>query len=129
MIASLFPGQGSQFAGFLRTLGGTTPHARIAETIEEASDVLHMDVLSLDCADALDSTVAVQISLLVAGIATVRALRDEGVVPDAVAGLSVWSKIKSSRASPVTPVMVGGENVIRPPPGTTSPCHPLHTMV
>jgi malonate decarboxylase epsilon subunit len=89
MIAFLFPGQGSQFAGFLRTLGGTRPHARIAETIEEASDVLHMDVLSLDCADALDSTVAVQISLLVAGIATVRALRDEGVVPDAVAGLSV----------------------------------------
>ena len=59
MIAFLFPGQGSQFAGFLHTLGGTTPHARIAETIEEASDVLHIDVLSLDHADALNSTVAV----------------------------------------------------------------------
>jgi malonate decarboxylase epsilon subunit len=42
MIAFLFPGQGSQFAGFLHTLGGATPHARIAETIEEASDVLHI---------------------------------------------------------------------------------------
>ena len=89
MIAFLFPGQGSQFPGFLNTLGGATPHARFAETIEEASDVLHIDVLSLDHADALSSTVAVQLSLLVAGVATVRALQDEGIVPDAVAGLSV----------------------------------------
>ena len=89
MIAFLFPGQGSQFAGFLHTLGGATPHARVAETIEEASDVLHIDVLSLDHADALKSTVAVQLSLLVAGVATVRALHDEGIVPEAVAGLSV----------------------------------------
>lgn len=89
MIAFLFPGQGSQFAGFLHTLGGTTPHARIVETIEEASDVLQLNVLGLDHPDALGSTVAVQIGLLVAGVATVRALRDEGIVPDAVAGLSV----------------------------------------
>ena len=89
MIAFLFPGQGSQFAGFLHSLGGTAPHARIAETIEEASDVLGMNVLELDLADALRSTVAVQIGLLVAGVATARALRDEGIVPDAVAGLSV----------------------------------------
>lgn len=89
MIAFLFPGQGSQFAGFLHSLGGTTPHARIAETIEEASDVLHINVLDLDHADALSSTVAVQIGLLVAGVASVRALRDEGIVADAVAGLSV----------------------------------------
>jgi len=89
MIAFLFPGQGSQFAGFLHTLGGATPHARIAETVEEASDVLHMDVLDLDHVDALNSTVAVQISLLVASVATVRALHDEGIVPDVAAGLSV----------------------------------------
>ena len=89
MIAFLFPGQGSQFAGFLHTLGGTTPHARLAETIEEASDILHIDVLSLDHAEALSSTVAVQISLLVAGVAAARAFHEEGIAPDAVAGLSV----------------------------------------
>jgi malonate decarboxylase epsilon subunit len=89
MIAFLFPGQGSQFAGFLHTLGGATPHARMTETIEEASDVLRISVLDLDHADALSSTVAVQIGLFVAGVATVRALRDEGIVPDAAAGLSV----------------------------------------
>jgi malonate decarboxylase epsilon subunit len=89
MIAFLFPGQGSQFAGFMHSLGGASPHARIGETIEEASDVLHINVLDLDHADALSSTVAVQIGLLVAGVASVRALRDEGIVADAVAGLSV----------------------------------------
>ncbi|WP_438390681.1 malonate decarboxylase subunit epsilon [Caballeronia sp. DA-9] len=89
MIAFLFPGQGSQFAGFLHTPGGTSPHARIASTFEEASDVLHMNVLDLDSADALRSTIAVQLGLFVAGVATVRALRDEGIAPDAVAGLSV----------------------------------------
>jgi malonate decarboxylase epsilon subunit len=89
MIAFLFPGQGAQFAGFLHSLGGAAPHVRIGETIEEASDVLHLSVLDLDHADALRSTVSVQIGLLVAGVATARALRAEGIVPDAVAGLSV----------------------------------------
>jgi malonate decarboxylase epsilon subunit len=89
MIAFLFPGQGSQFAGFLHTLGGASPHARIVSTFEEASAVLHMNVLDLDHADALKSTVAVQLGLFIAGVAIMRALRDEGIVPDAVAGLSV----------------------------------------
>jgi malonate decarboxylase epsilon subunit len=89
MIAFLFPGQGSQFTGFLHTLGGASPHARIAATFEEASDVLHMNVLDLDSVVALESTVAVQLGLFIAGVATARALREEGIVPDAVAGLSV----------------------------------------
>ena len=89
MIAFLFPGQGSQFPGFLHTLGGASPHARIVATFEEASDLLHKNILELDSADALKSTVAVQLGLFIAGIATVRALRDEGIAPDAVAGLSV----------------------------------------
>jgi len=58
MIAFLFPGQGAQFAGFLHSLGGAAPHVRIGETIEEASDVLHLSVLDLDHADALRSTVS-----------------------------------------------------------------------
>lgn len=89
MIAFLFPGQGAQITGFLHTLGGPTPHPEIVQTITEASDVLNLDVLELDQAHALESTVAVQIALVIAGVATVRALRAEGVAPDAVAGLSV----------------------------------------
>lgn len=89
MIAFLFPGQGAQIARFLHTLGGSSTHPEIVKTIAEASDVLNLDVLELDEPQALESTVAVQIGLVVAGVATVRALRAEGVVPDAVAGLSV----------------------------------------
>ncbi|AMH44080.1 MAG: malonate decarboxylase subunit epsilon [Pseudomonadota bacterium] len=89
MIAFLFPGQGSQFTSFLHTLGGASPHARIDATFEEASDVLRMNVLDLDSVVALKSTVAVQLGLFIAGVATARALREEGIVPDAVAGLSV----------------------------------------
>lgn len=48
-----------------------------------------MNVLDLDSVVALESTVAVQLGLFIAGVATARALREEGIVPDAVAGLSV----------------------------------------
>ncbi|WP_159836491.1 malonate decarboxylase subunit epsilon [Burkholderia sp. 8Y] len=89
MIAYLFPGQGAQTPGFLHRLGGEKPHPAIARTLAEASAILGEDVLSLDDADALASTVAVQVALTVAGVAAARALADEGIEPQAVAGLSV----------------------------------------
>lgn len=89
MIAYLFPGQGAQFPGFLHGLGGPPGHRMIRETLQEASDLLHLDVLDLDREEALRSTVAVQLALFVAGVATSRALAGEGIEPDAVAGLSV----------------------------------------
>jgi malonate decarboxylase epsilon subunit len=89
MIALLFPGQGAQTPGFLHRLGGDTPHPAIARTLAEASDVLGANVLDLDDADALRSTVAVQVTLVVAGVAAARALAEEGIGPEAVAGLSV----------------------------------------
>ncbi|SAL79021.1 malonate decarboxylase subunit epsilon [Caballeronia telluris] len=89
MIAFLFPGQGAQVPGFLHALGGPDPHPHIAATVSEASDVLKLNVLDLDSADALRSTVAVQIALVVAGVAAMRALRAVGVEPEAAAGLSV----------------------------------------
>jgi malonate decarboxylase epsilon subunit len=89
VIAYLFPGQGAQTPGFLHRVGGEKPHPSIARTYAEASDALGEDVLQLDHADALGSTVAVQITLVVAGVAAARALAQEGIAPDAVAGLSV----------------------------------------
>ena len=89
MIAYLFPGQGAQTPGFLHRLGGDKPHPSIARTLAEASDVLAEDVLALDTASALASTVAVQVTLVVAGVAAARALTEEGIEPEAVAGLSV----------------------------------------
>ncbi|SAL56062.1 malonyl CoA-acyl carrier protein transacylase [Caballeronia cordobensis] len=89
MIAFLFPGQGAQTPGFLHRLGGDKPHPAIARTLAEASDVLGANILQLDEADALKSTVAVQVTLVAAGVAAARALAEEGIEPEAVAGLSV----------------------------------------
>jgi malonate decarboxylase epsilon subunit len=85
-IAFLFPGQGSQVPGMLHSL---PEHPVVTQTLDEASDSLHQDVLELESAEALRSTVAVQLALLTAGVATARVLAEEGVSAEAVAGLSV----------------------------------------
>ncbi|WP_250456141.1 malonate decarboxylase subunit epsilon [Caballeronia sp. ATUFL_M2_KS44] len=89
MIAYLFPGQGAQTPGFMHRLGGDKTHPEIVRTLDEASDALGENVLALDTADALASTVAVQVALVAAGVAGARALAGEGIEPEAVAGLSV----------------------------------------
>jgi malonate decarboxylase epsilon subunit len=86
MFALQFPGQGAQSEGFLHRL---PDRPAVRATLEEASQTLACDVLTLDSASALRSTVAVQIGLVVAGVAIVRALADEGLAPDISAGLSV----------------------------------------
>jgi malonate decarboxylase epsilon subunit len=84
--ALLFPGQGSQTPGFLQRLSG---HPALRSTIDEAAAVLGMDVSSLDSAEALTSTVAVQIGLLVAGVAMMRTLLAASFEFEAAAGLSI----------------------------------------
>lgn len=85
-ILFTFPGQGAQRAGMLHAL----PHvAPVHDALGEASDALGRDVLLLDTADALRSSVAVQLALLVTGVAIARHLVHEAGPPDAVAGLSV----------------------------------------
>jgi malonate decarboxylase epsilon subunit len=84
-IAFLFPGQGAQSEGLLHHLPG---HLEVTRTIEEASDVLGVDVAALDNSE-LHSTAAVQPALLIAGVATARALIAEHVYPAAVAGMSI----------------------------------------
>ena len=85
-VAFLFPGQGSQSAGMLHQL---PQHAEVTRTLQEASDVLGRDVGALDNAESLRSTAAVQETLLIAGVATARALMAEQVRPVAVAGMSI----------------------------------------
>jgi malonate decarboxylase epsilon subunit len=84
--ALLFPGQGAQREGFLRRL---PDHAAVRATLAEASAILGQDAAELDEAGALQSTVAVQLGTLIAGVAVARALSAEGLCADAVAGLSV----------------------------------------
>ena len=85
-IAFLFPGQGAQTEGMLQHL---PRHPEVTRTIEEASRALDLDIGALDNADALRSTAAVQLALLIAGVATARALMSEDVRPMAVAGMSI----------------------------------------
>ncbi|WPN46918.1 malonate decarboxylase subunit epsilon [Pseudomonas sp. P8_241] len=74
----VFPGQGAQQPGMLARLP--------RETLNEASDLLGEDVTQLDSAEALRSTRAVQLCLLIAGVAASRQL---AMAPDYVAGLSI----------------------------------------
>ncbi|MBT2371863.1 malonate decarboxylase subunit epsilon [Pseudomonas fluorescens] len=74
----VFPGQGAQRAGMLQQLP--------RPILEEASTALNEDVLMLDSTEALASTRAVQLCLLIAGVAGARLLEHR---PDYVAGLSI----------------------------------------
>jgi len=79
-----FPGQGAQQVGMLHRLPeGAGP------LLEEASDTLGHDVLGLDSEQALQSTRAVQLCLLVTGVAWARRLLQQSPAPDYVAGLSI----------------------------------------
>jgi malonate decarboxylase epsilon subunit len=84
--ALLFPGQGAQSAGYLHRLPA---HDAVRSTLEEASRGLDANVLDLDTEEALSGNAAVQIGLLVATVATARALLTEEMPARAVAGLSV----------------------------------------
>ncbi|OBV37876.1 malonate decarboxylase subunit epsilon [Janthinobacterium psychrotolerans] len=81
-----FPGQGAQRPGMLHALPAD---AAVAGTLAEAADVLGSDPLLLDTAEALASTRAVQLCLLIAGVAVARSLAERGAVPDMVAGFSI----------------------------------------
>lgn len=81
-----YPGQGAQRAGMLHDL---PDQAVVQYTLDEASATLGRDVRRLDGDAALASTVAVQLCLLVAGVAMSRCLEQLAGLPDAVAGLSI----------------------------------------
>ena len=85
-ILFTFPGQGAQRPGMLHALA---PLSAARHTLAEASDTLGRAVLELDSDAALESSVAVQVALLVAGVATSRCLAELAGPPDAVAGLSI----------------------------------------
>ena len=81
-----FPGQGAQRPGMLHML---PDHPETSRTIAETVDALGEDPLQLDTADAFASSFAVQICLLLAGVAMARVLAAHGARPDMVAGLSI----------------------------------------
>lgn len=84
--AFLFPGQGTQYPGFLEDLPDM---AVVRGTLKEAEHILETTIDSLHSPYALSTTKAVQQSLLIAGVAMSRLLEQEGAKPDYVAGHSV----------------------------------------
>ena len=80
-ILFTFPGQGTQHPGMLQNLPGTE--------LTQARDVLGAEVDMLDSPEALKHTRAVQLSLLIVGVAWARELERRGVAPDIVSGLSI----------------------------------------
>jgi malonate decarboxylase epsilon subunit len=112
-----FPGQGAQRAGMLHDLPHDQPHdlphdlphdATVIDTLDEASDALGQDVLTLDGAGALRSTVSTQLCLLIAGVAMARHLESRAQAPNAVAGLSV-----GAYAAAVTAAVIGFRDAVR----------------
>ena len=85
-VIFLFPGQGAQRVGMLHNLPNSDP---VTQTIAQASAVLNQDCLLQDTQTALQSTVAVQLCLTIAGVAMARHLMAQHVVPQMVAGLSI----------------------------------------
>jgi malonate decarboxylase epsilon subunit len=64
-------------------------HPATRDMVSRASEVLGHDVLDLDTPEALGSTVAAQLVLLIASATAARTLAEEGGGPDFVAGHSV----------------------------------------
>jgi malonate decarboxylase epsilon subunit len=85
-LALLFPGQGTHTPGFLSRLPA---HAAVRATLAEAGAILGRNARELDTAEALKGTAAVQLTTVIAAVATARALEAEGLRADAAAGLSV----------------------------------------
>jgi malonate decarboxylase epsilon subunit len=85
-VAFLFPGQGSQRPGMLHDL---PDHPAVRDMISQATEVLGRDVLELDTPEVLDSTIATQLALLIAGATVARILGEESGGADFVAGHSV----------------------------------------
>ena len=82
-ILFTFPGQGGQRPAMLAAIPDR-------ETIfTQAREVLGDEVDTLDSAEALKHTRAVQLCLLIAGVAWARELQRQGVNPQLVSGLSI----------------------------------------
>ena len=82
-VLFMFPGQGPQRVGMLQ---GLPDGERL---LQQASAALNEDVTLLDSAQALQHTRAVQLCLLIAGVAWTRELARQGLEPDMVSGLSI----------------------------------------
>ncbi|WP_153964376.1 acyltransferase domain-containing protein, partial [Pseudomonas aeruginosa] len=81
-----YPGQGAQRPGMLAAL---PDEPVVRDCLAQAADCLGQAPAELDSAEALRGTRAVQLCLLIAGVAASRLLEQRGHRPGLVAGLSI----------------------------------------
>ncbi|MBK6769088.1 MAG: ACP S-malonyltransferase [Ardenticatenales bacterium] len=124
--AWLFPGQGSHYVGMGQAWAARSPLARAA--LDEASDVLGADLLSLMAEgpiDQLEETSRQQPALLVASVAALRAVADDLAPPAFVAGHSVgeYAALVAAGALRFADALslVGARSALMRDAGTTHP--------
>ncbi|GAA2531456.1 ACP S-malonyltransferase [Winogradskya humida] len=99
-LAVVFPGQGSQRPGALAAL---PDHDAVRAVLAEAEQILGAaTVAALDEPDTLHETAGAQLQLLIAGVATARALTAEGFTVDVTAGHSVGAFAAAVTAAVLT---------------------------
>lgn len=88
-IAFVFPGQGAQKVGMGKEFYDNFPVAK--EIFDKASEAVGLDLKAL-CFEEnkdIDITEFTQVALLTTSVATMEALREQGIRPDVAAGLSL----------------------------------------
>jgi malonate decarboxylase epsilon subunit len=85
-LGLVFPGQGSQRAGMLHSLLGSSESEPVLTSAER---VLGYDPLARDNETSLRSTVNAQLGLFICGVISARVLAARGIAPHVVAGHSV----------------------------------------
>lgn len=95
-VAFMFPGQGSQTLGMAQDLCSSRSNCRAI--IDIASEVTSRDVAGIlfgDDAEALNQTVNTQVCLLAAELCILAAVKDSGLMADALVGFSLgeWAAL------------------------------------
>jgi [acyl-carrier-protein] S-malonyltransferase len=106
--AILFAGQGAQYIGMGKELYEAFPVSR--QVFEEASDALGFDIKSLimdGTKEELDLTENTQPAVVTMSLAAYRAVSEQGIVPEVVAGLSLgeYSALTASGAFTLSQVV------------------------